>query len=263
MFAAAVAEGVVLGSTPCLVEAVVGETDHMKRISDLTSLGQRHLETAPIRPREIQSAPSDTVTPRRGLRQQPPDRCLRVATSDYVEQLAAGHVHDRGAPPSSPPTTLTTEQGLIKPQRLHRTHPVTVRGQQRLTPTQHRFVDCVPVTTQLGSDIRHRTRVTAHRCRRPAPRAACQRRTNRRDLVVGFGERTRHTICGRAEPAMLVPHQAHRPPERRQIHQPHQTDVFGPHQPAATPTHRPRPCLDMNHQRFSGFVDDADNVDIA
>ena len=41
------------------------------------------------------------------------------------------------------------------------------------------------------------------------------------------------------------------------------TDVFGPHQPAATPTHRPRPCLDMNHQRFGGFVVDADNVDIA
>ena len=58
VFAAAVAEGVVLGSTPCLVEAVVGETDHMKRISDLTSLGNA---TSKLR----RYAPRDPKCPKR------------------------------------------------------------------------------------------------------------------------------------------------------------------------------------------------------
>ena len=33
-----------------------------------------------------------------------------------------------------------SEQGLIKPQRLHRTHPVTARCQQLLTPSEHRLL---------------------------------------------------------------------------------------------------------------------------
>ncbi|MCY4486842.1 MAG: transposase [Deltaproteobacteria bacterium] len=46
-------EGVVLGSEPHLVDAVVRQADHVERIGDLADVTQRHLEAAPIRHREV------------------------------------------------------------------------------------------------------------------------------------------------------------------------------------------------------------------
>ena len=50
MFAAAVAQCVVLDPAAYLVDAVVRQADHVERIGDLVGLRQRHLEAAPIRP---------------------------------------------------------------------------------------------------------------------------------------------------------------------------------------------------------------------
>ena len=50
LFAATVAQGVVLDPAAHLVDAVVAHADHMERISDLTSVWQRHIEGSPIRP---------------------------------------------------------------------------------------------------------------------------------------------------------------------------------------------------------------------
>ena len=49
VFAATVAQGVVLDPAARLVDAVVAQTDHMKRVSDLPSVWQRHIETATVR----------------------------------------------------------------------------------------------------------------------------------------------------------------------------------------------------------------------
>ncbi len=49
LFAAAMPQGVVLDPAAHLVDAVVAQTDHMKRISDLPSVWQRHIETATVR----------------------------------------------------------------------------------------------------------------------------------------------------------------------------------------------------------------------
>ena len=53
-----------------------------------------------------------------------------------------------------------------------------------------------------------------HRHRRPACRSRRQRALSRRDLLVGLSERPECADRRRAPPAPLVPHQAHRAPER-------------------------------------------------
>ena len=65
--AAAVSQGVVLGSAAHLVDAVVRQADHMERIRDLSDPLQRDIEGPPVRPRAVQHAPGDAVAPPRGL----------------------------------------------------------------------------------------------------------------------------------------------------------------------------------------------------
>ena len=162
------------------------------------------------------------------------------------------------------PGAVASEQGLIEAERPHRADPVTVSGQQRFAPGEHRPVHRVPVTTQLGGHIGDRAGVAAHRHRRPASRPRRQRRPGRRDLLIDLGERPHHTGRRRAPPPPLAPHQAHRAPERRQVHQPHRGRALGPHRPAAVPTARPgRPGADVQRQRRTGHIVDAEDLHIA
>ena len=165
--AAAAAEGVVLGAPAHLVDAVVGQADDVERVGDLAGPRQRCFEGAPVGAGEVQHAPVDAPAPHLGLREEPRGGTLGVATRDNVEQLTPVHVDDRGAPVAPTPPAVAPEQGLIETQGLHRAHTAAVGGQQCLTPDQHRPVRRVPVTTQLGGHIRHRTGVAAHRHRRP------------------------------------------------------------------------------------------------
>ena len=263
VFAAAVAQGVVLGSAADLVDAVVREADHVERIGDLADMGQGDVEGAPVGAGEVQHAPVDALAPRLGLIQQPRRGRRGVATSDDVEQLAPGHVHNRGAPPAGSPAALAPEQGLIEAQCLHGADTVTVRGQQRLAPGNHRPHHRVPVTTQLRGHIGDRPSVAAHRHRRPAARPGCEPRTGRRDLLGDLSERPHSTTRRRATPPPLVPHQPHRPPERRQIHQAHRRRALRPHRPAAAPTDRPAPRPNVHRQRPRRLVVDAEDLHIA
>ena len=156
----------------------------------------------------------------------PPAWARSVATTDKVEQLTPVHVHDRGAPAPGAPPPGAPEQSLIETQRLHRSHTVGAGGEQRLAPGEHRPVRRVPVTTQLGGHIGDRAGVAAHRHSRPASRPRRQRRPGRRDLFIDLGERTDITTRRRAPPAPLAPHQAHRAPKHRQVHQPHRAGAL-------------------------------------
>ena len=236
---------------------------NVERIGDLADVGKRHLEAAPIRPREVQHTPRNAVTPPLGLRQQPADRPLGLATRHNVEQLAPGHVHDRGAPPAGPPDALAPKQGLIEAEGLHGADPVAVGGQQRLAPREHRPVRRVSVTTQLRSHIRDRSRVAADLQGRPTPRPGRQRRPRRRDLLGDFGERPDPAVRRRATPPPLVPDEAHRTAERRQIHQPHRARALGSHRPAAAPTDRPALGPNMQLQRPSRRILHAEDLHVA
>ena len=235
----------------------------MERVGDLAGVGQRLVEGAPVRPGEVQHAPVDALAPRLGLCEQPPGGTRSVATRDKVEQLTLGHVHDGGAPPAGAPRAAAPEQGLIEAERLHRADPCGVRGEQRFAPGEHRPVRRVPVTTQLGGHIGDRAGVAAHRHSRPASRPRRERRPRRRDLLIDLGERPHHTARRRTAPPPLVPHEAHRAPERRKVHQPHRAGALGPHRPAAAPTRRPCPSPDVQRQRPAERIVDAEDLHIA
>ena len=242
--AAAAAEGVVLGAPAHLVDAVVGQADDVERVGDLAGPRERCFEGAPVGAGEVQHAPVDAPAPHLGLREEPRGGAFGVATRDNVEQLAPLHIDDRGAPVAGAPPAVTPEQRLIEAQSLHRSHPLAVGGQQRLTPDQHRPVGGVPVATQLGGHIRHRAGVAAHSQRRPARRPRRQRAPSGRDLVVDLGERRDRAVHRRTVPAPFVPDQAHRAPERRQIHQRHRGCALG-HTDPPQPPHVGRARLRM------------------
>ena len=89
----------------------------------------------------------------------------------------------------------------------------------------------------------------------PARRVACRAATagdprpGRRDprLLLGEGA-CRARVVG-AAPAVLVPHQPHRPPQRRQIAHAHLVHVMNPHRPTAARTARPARQLHADPQR--------------
>ena len=61
VFAAPVAYGFVLDSAADLVEAVVGQPDHMERIRDLRRVGDGRVVGGPVRAREDPAPPSGSV----------------------------------------------------------------------------------------------------------------------------------------------------------------------------------------------------------
>ena len=75
------------------------------------------------------------------------DRCF-MAVDDLVMPTPQGATQTRWLR-----WTVRVGEILREFQRLHRTHPVTVRSQQRLTPGEHRLLTVWLVTTQLGGDI--------------------------------------------------------------------------------------------------------------
>ena len=79
-----------------------------------------------------------------------------------------------------------TKQGLIKPQRLNRTHTLDIGGQQRLTPAP----PCSPYASHTPTRRSHQT----PHGRRPTPRPSRQRRPRRCGLIGDLAERTRRTI---------------------------------------------------------------------
>ena len=132
------------------------------------------------------------------------------------------------------------------------------------SPQASRPVRGVPIATQLGGHISHRTGVAAHSDRRPPRRPRCQRGSSGRDLFIDLGERPHRAARRGAPPAALVPHQAHRAPERSQIHQPDRAAALGPHRPAADPTGRPRRwCLDVHAERRTRCLVDSEHLHIA
>ena len=207
---------------------------------------QRHLERGPVRSHEIQRRPNDVVAPSLRLFEQPLGRCFSCSTSDYVQQL------------SSPPHQL-----LIETQRLGVADALDISLQQRLTPTPHRRVERMPIASRLRNDLFERAataRLARHSPTSPGGQSLARRR-NRGDL---FGDRTRRPLQARARPTALVPHQQHKPPQRGEVHQLHQFLTIRPQQPVASPTARSRcPSAEMNLQRLTGFVVDADHINIA
>ena len=241
VFAAAVPERVVLDSAADLVKGVVAQPYDVERVRDLLRGGRRRVERGPIRSREVQHRPTDGAAPCAGPLEQPLRGRFGRPASDYVQQLAPSDVDDAsrpslGAEPSPPP-----HQVFVEAQRPRVADPGDIRGQQRLAPAAHRHVHRMPTASQLRSDLFERA-ATARLTRGPAAGACRQPLPRRRNSGVLLGDGAKRASSLPAAPPALVPHQPHRPPERREVHQLHQpsrrwttTARHKPHSPVSAP----------------------------
>jgi site-specific DNA-cytosine methylase len=126
VFAAAVAEGVVLDSAADLVDAVVGEADHMERIRDLPGAGQRAVEGGAVRAGEVQDVPSDVLAPKnaavyfQGLREALRSDLAPLAVGDSrgttTEEILRAGGFGRGESPDlligGPPCVAFSKSGF-------------------------------------------------------------------------------------------------------------------------------------------------------
>ncbi len=236
---------------------------HVERVRDLASVRQRRVQRRPIGSKEVQSRPTNLLTPALWSIQQPLCRRCSCSTRHYVQQFAAGDVDDAGRPRLVFEPAGAAEQGLVETHRGRCADPVSVSIKQRLTPAQHRVVHRRPATRQVRSNIAHRT-ATADLACRPTRCSCRQQRPRRRDLRVVFSHRTRAAILTRASPSTFVPHQPRRPTKARQIHQLHQPLAVGAQLAATTRTRRTRsPASHTQPQRPATVVVDAQHVDFA
>ena len=121
----------------------------------------------------------------------------------------------------------------------------------------------MPPTAQLRADVLERAAPPRLACS-PPRRARRQQRPRRRDLAVRLSDSARPTAPPRAAPPPLVPHQAHRAAERREVHQHHRPLTVGPQRPPTAPTRRPRrPAAHMHPQRPAALVADTEHLHIA
>ena len=110
----------------------------MERIRDLSCVRQHSVQRRPIRPGQVQSGPSNAITPVLWLIKQPLRGRCGSAGSD-VQQFAPGRVNDAGAPLFASITALTAKQRLVKTRRVRCADPFYISVEQPLTPHQNRL----------------------------------------------------------------------------------------------------------------------------
>ena len=153
VFAAAVAQRLVLDPAAHVVEGVVAQPHDVERVRDLSGFGHRGVERGPVRAREVQHRPADSRAPAAGPPKQPPGRRFGGSASHYVQELAASDVDDAGAPGLGPEPAPAHHQVLVEAQRRHSRDPLGVSVEQRGAPAPDRRVDGVPHTAQLRGDV--------------------------------------------------------------------------------------------------------------
>ena len=92
---ASMSDGLVPDSPAALIH---GQLAHLERVGDRDGVKQPHVKHGLIRARQIEGGPADLVPPRLASGLEPLGRAFAAATGDHVEQLAGGHVDDRGGP---------------------------------------------------------------------------------------------------------------------------------------------------------------------
>ena len=242
------AGGLVLHASAHVVDGAVGEPHDVERVGDLAGLGQRIGERLAVGTRQVHHRPPHPGSPSRRASLDPSGGAVGAATSDYVEQLASSGVHDSGAPLLFAVRAAAEHQNLVEPQRGDAASACSVGVEQSAAPAMHRRHGGMPIASQLGGDLADRSAHPGPPCR-PPRRPGGHPRPGQRNSRVLVGEGPHRTALVGAQPATLVPHQPHRPPERRQVRQPDSAAAVRPHLAAAAPTTRPSSQLDPDPQR--------------
>lgn len=111
----------------------------MERIRDLSCVRQHSVQRRPIRPGQVQSGPSNAITPVLWLIKQPLRGRFSGSAGSDVQQPAPGRVNDAGAPLFASITAPTAKQRLVKTCRVRCADPFYISVEQPLTPHQNRL----------------------------------------------------------------------------------------------------------------------------
>ena len=152
VFAASMAEGLVLDPPADLIDPLVGQLADVEGIGDLDGGGEHGVDRQPPRTRQVQHGPANGVTPHFGLLVEPLAGASGGAALDDIEQLSGFDIDDRGRPRLGPPAALPGEEHLIEPQRGHRTDAGRVLD-QRCPIRDDGIVDGVPISAELDRDL--------------------------------------------------------------------------------------------------------------
>jgi hypothetical protein len=183
------------------------------------------------------------------------------ATGDDVQELADLHIDELGRELLAVPGSDPDEEDLIEPERGNDTEAIWVVVDKRGAIGEHRVVDRVPVAAELGGDLVHAPCVAADLLGDPAPGPVGHRHPWSTDASVLLGPRSRGTEVIWTAPPALVPDEACRPPETRQVDQRDDRPVLHRRADAAGLAEDFRnPALDVDAQFNTALVLDPEHV---
>jgi hypothetical protein len=132
VFAAPVADGLVLHPPPALVEFRVGQPHEMERISHLGHVAKGVVEGLAVRARRVQHPEADRLAPLLGLGLEPCAGTGGAAAGHDVEELGVpgADVDDRVAPVLGTPAPGSAEQRLVWAQRADLADAVRILDQR-------------------------------------------------------------------------------------------------------------------------------------
>ena len=237
-----VPEGLVLHPASALVELGVGELDEVEGIGDQGGPGHHDLEHPPVGAREVEGAVLDAFTKRARLFGQPGDGLGTAATRDDVEELAGSDVDDLGGEVLAVRGTGPHHEHLVEPEGAHLADAFLIRVEQGFAIGDDGVVHGVPVAAELLGHLVDAARTTADLDRRPPSRPRGQHLARPGNPIILLGPRAHGAVPVGTHPPALVPHQAGRALEEREVDQLNRGAVLDPGEDPAprTPHERGR-----------------------
>jgi hypothetical protein len=250
---ATVSERLVLHAPAALVELLVRELDHVEGVGDLGE----HLA---IGAREIEGRVADLGSPRAATLGKPRHGFCARAARDDVQELTTADVNDLGGELLAMEGASSHHERFVHAERVDGPEATGIVD-EGLSVGDDGVVHGVPVAAELSGDLVDTPRTASHLRRRPTAGTIGHGHARSCDPVVGFGPAASSARWVRTAPPALVPHEARRPAEARQVDERHRTRVLEMCICVAAGTlwtGRLRLDVDVDHRR----VEDSEHVDV-
>ena len=217
---APVPERLVLDPPAALVELGGHVADHVELVGHQPGIGQHLVEHMAIGGGQVEGARADSSAPLSPLPLDPALGLFAPAIRDQVEQLSPFHVDQCGHEVLDAPLARLHEEVLVEPEGVDRAESVGMVDQGR-AEREHGVVDGVPVATEHGRHLVDGPTVLTDLDRRPSSGSVGQSQSRPGDPLIDLGPRTHRAGLLRTAPPALVPMEADRRTEGREVDEGH------------------------------------------